>query len=87
LSNSYKAIKEYYKSTADPVVLIAGSRVFCLEESNPDGDWPNWILCKTDDIEGWVPAQIIDREGEAGSILEDYSAAEFDIVPGEIFIG
>jgi len=86
LHNSFRAIKEYSKSTADPIKLHAGDIVHCLEESDSMGDWPNWVLCKSNEAEGWVPAQILGREGDAASILEDYNAVEFDLSPGDVII-
>lgn len=83
----YSVVKTYKSSSTDPFQLKAGAEVGCVDESDPNGDWPNWILCRDGNSEGWVPKQIIRREGQSGIIAEDYNAAEFDLEPGEILVG
>jgi len=72
--------------SSDPIKLVADEEVTCLEESDANGDWPNWTLCKNASKEGWVPSQIIRRDGMHGVILEDYDATEFSIEVGEVYI-
>lgn len=80
----YKAIKDRISTIESPIVLMKGETVELLEMSNPDGDWPNWALCKKEEMIGWVPQQIID---DNGIILENYNATEFDLTSGDIING
>lgn len=69
-----------------PIKVIKGEEVECIEDSNPNGDWAGWTYCKSNDNEGWIPYQIIDKNGSKGTILEDYNAIEFDLVVNEELI-
>ncbi|WP_407356540.1 hypothetical protein [Methanolobus sp. WCC5] len=82
----YRVTKSRRSEFENPVSVIKGESVICLEESNPDGDWAGWVLCKMSDNEGWIPYQIIEREGSKGIVLEDYCAIEFDLEIGEVLI-
>lgn len=84
---NYRAVKSYDEAPDNPISLKAGEEVSILEESDPEGDWPNWLFCKVEGKEGWVPKQIIESRGEKGRILEDYYAREFNLAPGDIIIG
>ncbi len=67
----------------NPVSVSRGEKVICVEDSNPNGDWAGWTFCKTKDNEGWIPYQIIEKNGTSGCMLEDYCAIEFDLDAGE----
>ncbi|MBF4696077.1 SH3 domain-containing protein [Fusibacter ferrireducens] len=82
----YKVIKERKSDMNSPIKLEIGDIVECLEESDEDGDWAGWIFCKGNSLEGWVPTQIIKKEGKIGKVLENYDATEFDLTIGEIII-
>jgi len=82
----YKVIKSRKSEFDNPISLSCGEEVTCIEESNPNGDWPGWVFCKTKDNEGWIPYQIIDRNGSVGRILKDYNAVEFDLEEDEILV-
>lgn len=80
----YEVIKKHTQEFKNPIKLSVGEKIICTEKSDPNGDWPNWIFCKTENNEGWVPDQIIEENGEVGIIIEDYCAIEFDLEIGEI---
>lgn len=82
----YRVIKSRKTDSDNPIVLHKGDKVICIEESSVDGDWAGWIYCKSENNEGWVPKQIINRNNDIGTILEDYDAREFDIEVDEIII-
>jgi len=82
----YIVIKKRRSEFETPVSISKGEEVMCLEESNPDGDWAGWVLCKTKDNEGWIPHQIIEREDTYGKMMEDYYAIEFNLNIGEVLI-
>jgi len=82
----YQVVNSYKSEFDNPIILSKNEKVKCIEESDPSGDWPNWTFCKTDSNEGWVPSQIINREGNSGIITEDYSAREFDLSADECII-
>lgn len=84
--SKYRVIKSRKTDSNKPITVNAGDKVICSEESNEDGDWAGWIYCKSENNEGWVPKQIINRNGDIGFLLEDYDAREFDIEVNEIII-
>ncbi len=79
----YLVIKGRVTEFPNPVKVLKGETVECLEESNENGEWSGWILCKTINNEGWIPRQIVTRKNGKGTILEDYDATEFDLEVGE----
>lgn len=81
--NTYIVIKDRVSEVEEPIILHVGDEVSCLKESDSEGDWSGWILCKAGAVEGWIPSQIINIEGKQGIVTEDYSALEFDIAEGE----
>ena len=82
----YRVLRSRIADSSNPIKLVANEEVTCIEESDANGDWPNWTLCRNASKEGWVPTQIIKRDGIDGVILEDYDATEFSIEIGEIYI-
>jgi hypothetical protein len=84
--SKYRVIKSRKTDSVNPIIVYEGEQVICIEESNEDGEWAGWIFCKSKNNEGWIPKQIINRNGDIGIILEYYNAREFDIELGEIII-
>lgn len=84
--NKYIVIKNRKGEAAPPIVVEEGEVIICEEESDPNGDWPGWVMCSTEKANGWLPRQILDRNNEVGIILEDYSSIEFDIEVDEVII-
>lgn len=82
----YRVIKNYKNDLQNPIQLVKGDRVHILDESNAQGDWPNWIFCQKDHIKGWVPKQIIETVDGESIVREDYNALEFNLVSGEVLI-
>jgi len=74
-----------HEPTPDPIVLEKGQSVKTGEE---DQRWGNWIHCETLEgtMKGWVPAQIIEGKGPHARIMEDYTAVELAVVPGETLV-
>ncbi len=81
----YRVVKNRTSESEDPIQLKKGDLLRCMESSDSECDWPNWIFCKYKGQEGWVPSQIIRVEGNKGLITENYDAREFTVVVGEIY--
>jgi uncharacterized protein YgiM (DUF1202 family) len=65
----------------DPILVEAGETVNVGRE---DAEFPGWKLCKaSDDREGWVPVELLSGEGAEATVLQDYSAREIEVRPGE----
>lgn len=60
----YKVIKSRTNEFINPITVHKNEKVVCVEESNGDGDWVGWVLCKTENNQGWIPYQIIERQGK-----------------------
>ena len=70
----------------NPIILSKNTKVeIGLRSENTE--WDNWIKCKSGNISGWVPIQIIlILDKNYGVVLEDYSANELDIEIDNVFI-
>ncbi|WP_028857432.1 SH3 domain-containing protein [Psychrilyobacter atlanticus] len=84
--NKYLVEKGRESEFPNPIKVLKGEKVKCIEESNENGDWKGWIFCKTINNEGWIPQQIIDQNNDKGIILENYDATEFNLEMGEILV-
>jgi hypothetical protein len=82
----YKVVKEYCDAPKHPIKIEKGEILQFIEESNPDGDWANWVYCRGVDKEGWVPKQILSIEGSKVLSLKDYIAKEHNLIVNEILI-
>ncbi len=80
----YIAVKDYREAPDYPIKLDIAEELQFIEESNPNGDWPNWVFCKGIDKEGWVPKQILQIEGTQVIALEKYDATEHNLEVGDI---
>ena len=82
----YKVDKEYQEAPESPIHIVKGEKLQFVEESNPEGDWANWIYCRGVNKEGWVPKQILAIDSNEVTVLEDYFAKEHNLVVGEILV-
>lgn len=82
----FRVIRSRKTEYENPISVKRGEEVLCIEDSDPNGDWAGWTYCKTDDNEGWIPYQIIERNESTGHMLEDYCSVEFDLYEGEELI-
>lgn len=85
----YRVITSRKTEFENPIKLTKDERVLVLEESNQNGDWANWVNCRSSNNEGWVPRQILNPYSALGvetSVTEDYDATEFDLEVDEILI-
>jgi len=65
----------------DPIRVAAGERVNVGRE---DAEFPGWKWCKASDgREGWVPVELLSNEGAETTVLQNYSAHELAVSPGE----
>jgi uncharacterized protein YgiM (DUF1202 family) len=73
---------EYRIQYQNPIRVTAGESV---EVNRPDEDDPAWVWCRAaDGREGWIPLELLaQEEGEQAIVLEDYSAEELAVQPGE----
>ena len=82
----YRALKKYNSAPDNPIEITKGEELLIFEESDPHGDWPNWLFCKGENKEGWVPKQIITIEGSKGISSENYTAIEMNLTLGDVII-
>ena len=76
-------IKPYNDAPESPIRVERGERLAWVEESNPQGDWANWVFCRGEGKEGWVPKQILTKDAKEAVVTEDYHAKEHNLVLGE----
>jgi hypothetical protein len=89
---NYIVIEKYETEFINPIILKTGEKVTIGEDPNPEmnsATWVNWVYCIKEDGSnaGFVPEQIIRKEGEYGTILQNYSAKELSVEKGEIIKG
>lgn len=73
-------IKAYRSEYPDPLNLPKGESVTVEERKT---DWEGWLWA-TDRSgkSGWIPKNYIDRDGTAGILRRNYSAAELTVESG-----
>ena len=82
---TFKTIASHRTEYEHPIKLKKGESV-TLGERAPEENWKDWIWAENSKgTGGWVPVQLIDFPGDGtrGTVLEDYSARELDVDPGE----
>ncbi|MGF1734125.1 SH3 domain-containing protein [Photobacterium satsumensis] len=82
----YKVVKKYTDNPEEPIRVESGELLEFVEESNPEGDWANWVFCRGKDKQGWVPKQVLNIRGESVEVLRDYYAIEHHLSEGEILV-
>ncbi|KHT64701.1 hypothetical protein RJ45_05080 [Photobacterium gaetbulicola] len=82
----YQVVREYQDAPESPIQIEKGEKLQFVEESNPAGDWANWIFCRGENKEGWVPKQILAIDSIEVTVLEDYFAKEHNLEVGEILV-
>ena len=80
-SDKARIIREHKPQYPDPIEVDAGEPV---RVGNEDTEFPGWTWCRSSDgREGWVPAELLSSEGPDALVLENYSARELAVQPGE----
>ncbi|WP_339322576.1 SH3 domain-containing protein [Paenibacillus sp. FSL W8-0194] len=85
MSQFYSVHTRHRSNYPHPIRLIQGQTVVLGRiDDDPEG-WKNWRYCYTLDggMEGWVPEQIIEKNGTEGRITENYCAHELDVDEGD----
>jgi hypothetical protein len=82
----YTVVKDYTDTPVEPIVVTQGEQVTVIEESEPQGDWPNWVLCRGEEKKGWVPKQILTINADTAIVQSDYRAVEHRLSVGEILV-
>jgi len=73
--------RKYEAQYQDPIQVKAGESV---EVGRADNDDPGWLWCRAmDGREGWVPAELLSRQGARAVMREDYSAKELAVFAGD----
>ncbi|SOE50843.1 hypothetical protein ODI_R3011 [Orrella dioscoreae] len=85
----FLVLRPHRSDHPDPIAFTAGTQLRVGETHEGPEGWDNWHFCQTDThAGGWVPGQIIVRDGDGlGTALEDYTARELDVLPGDILQG
>jgi SH3-like domain-containing protein len=72
---------EYKVQYPNPIQVRAGESVQVERE---DDDYPGWFWCRAaDGREGWMPCELLSRQGAVARALQDYSAKELAVQPGD----
>jgi SH3-like domain-containing protein len=72
---------KYEVEYRNPIQVKAGARV---EVGRADNDYPGWLWCRSaGGHEGWIPFELLSIRGAVATVLEDYSATELAVQPGD----
>ncbi len=72
---------EYTVEYSDPLRVARGEAVTVGRE---DDEFPGWKWCRaSDNREGWVPVELLSNQGPEATLVQDYSAQELSVQPGE----
>ncbi len=82
----YKVTKKYTDNPDNPIKVKSGELLKLIEESDADGDWPNWVLCLGENKQGWIPKQILHIQGSTVKVLDDYTAIEHQLEVGDLLV-
>jgi hypothetical protein len=78
---SYRVVTGYQAAGGDALVARRGDPVQLGKRSS---EWPGWIWCTSDSgRSAWVPESWVERSGQSGVMLRDYSSVELTIQPGD----
>ncbi|WP_246234938.1 SH3 domain-containing protein [Bacillus aquiflavi] len=85
----YEVTKSHRSNYPNPIVLSKGQQMTVGKKYSGQENWDRWVFCSTIDckLEGWVPEQMIQIDGNIGTALEAYTAKELDIDQYEKVIG
>lgn len=85
----YLVIEAHRSEFSEPITFVRGTRLKVGEAYEGDEGWSNWYFCEAAGQQGgWVPEQVIRRLAPGqGVALEDYTARELDVEPGQRLLG
>jgi uncharacterized protein YgiM (DUF1202 family) len=76
-----RVITAYQTPYPDGMTIRAGE---ALTIEDRESEWAGWIWCTNGDGESaWVPENYVERKGNSGAALRDYSARELSVAVGE----
>lgn len=75
-----RVVRAHRSTFPEPIALARGDRVRAGE---PDRDHPGWLWTHAPGGRaGWAPLRVLDRDGGAVTVVDDYDATELDVEPG-----
>jgi SH3-like domain-containing protein len=75
-----RVTRDYVAQYPDPITVRAGDRVSVGKD---DPEFPGWRWCTGPDQRGgWVPDQLLHRDGSDVRMLRDYTARELSVRAG-----
>ncbi len=85
----YLVIAPHRSEFPHPITLARGQALRVGERYQGPEGWDDWYLCEAAGQQpGWVPAQVIGRDGLGEAFAqEDYCARELDVDPDQELAG
>jgi SH3-like domain-containing protein len=75
---------EHIVEYPNPLEVVSGDKVSVGRE---DDEFPGWRWCKAPDgRQGWIPVELLAGEGAEAIVVQEYSARELGVKPGEAVI-
>lgn len=80
----WRAISDHRPETSEPLRVGVGDM---LRFERRITEWKGWIWCTTGEgLEAWVPEAWVKVEGEACTMLRDYTSRELTVRKGETLL-
>jgi SH3-like domain-containing protein len=81
-----RVARDYTTQYLDPITVRAGDQV---QVGRDDPEFPGWRWCTAPDGRaGWVPEDLLRRDGATAIVARDYTARELDVRAGlEVTLG
>lgn len=78
-----KVLKSHESEISKPLIAKKGEK---LKGEEKETKWEGWLWCQTKaEVDGWVPRSYLEPLSEPGQylLLQDYTAKELKVQPGE----
>ncbi len=81
-----KVLDDYKSNDENPIELVKGDTVLLGEVTDPNGEYPNWILCTSERTgrRGWVAMGVLKLDNGNGIATQDYTSKEMAVLCGDI---
>lgn len=84
IMRKFTVVKSHISEFPNPIHFCKGDILSVGDEYIGDEGWENWLECRFNNLQGFVPKQIIQLiDSKSAIAIEDYTALELNVVTGE----
>ena len=80
-----EVLSNYVSDDPNPIELTTGDTVILGAESDPDGLYPNWVFCVSEQTgkKGWVAKHVLSVNNGVGIATDNYTSKEMSVTAGD----